>query len=71
MNQCGWTNGNDRVVSRAQSCAEPVANEPEKKPGKTVMVLAWSIVIVALCALVPVALHLLLNVIQWSWHLLP
>jgi hypothetical protein len=60
-------NGNERAIERAQSCAEPVASDDQKEEGLSL--LAKLIVLVLACAVVPVALHLLVNLSIWSWEL--
>lgn len=61
-------NGNDRAVSRAQSCVEPVASEGQKT-GVVASFLGKLIAVALLCALVPVVAHLLLLLSIWSWEL--
>lgn len=61
-------NGNDRAVSRAQSCAEPVASEDQSQ-GVWTPLLAKFLILVVLCALGPVVAHLLYLLSVWSWEL--
>lgn len=61
-------NGNGRAVSRAASCAEETAERPEEDSSALVKLLGYLIWLGILCALVPVVLHLLVNLAIWSWN---